>query len=172
MHSLVPDLAALGQDNARAHTTLTPVSLTRHENVIAATRRSPMLALWFLVTHRAVLMKISVSRRSGGMVGRAVAGILLGAAGAASAQVPGGTAGDAAARPSTERLEELVVIGSNIRRADMERTVPVTVIDQDAMEVRGAVLPVDLLTSLPSVVNLPQNETRLGSSGARGDNAI
>jgi outer membrane receptor protein involved in Fe transport len=33
------------------------------------------------------------------------------------------------------------------------------------------VLPSELLTSLPSVVNLPENETRLGSSGARGDNA-
>ena len=30
------------------------------------------------------------------------------------------------------------------------------------METRNAVLPAELLTSLPSVVNLPQNETRLG----------
>ena len=68
-------------------------------------------------------------------------------------------------------LQNFVVTGSNIRRADMEKIAPVTVIDQAAMEVRNAVLPVDLLTSLPSVVNLPENETRLGSSGARGDNA-
>jgi outer membrane receptor protein involved in Fe transport len=53
----------------------------------------------------------------------------------------------------------------------MEKVAPVTVLDQPAMEARNAVLPVDLLTSLPSVVNLPENETRLGSSGARGDNA-
>ncbi len=53
----------------------------------------------------------------------------------------------------------------------MEKVAPVTVIDQDAMASRQALLPVDLLTSLPSVVNLPENETRLGSSGARGDNA-
>jgi outer membrane receptor protein involved in Fe transport len=67
--------------------------------------------------------------------------------------------------------EVMIVTGSNIRRADLEQTVPMTVIDQNAMEVRSALLPADLLTSLPSVVSLPENETRLGSSGARGDNA-
>jgi iron complex outermembrane recepter protein len=69
------------------------------------------------------------------------------------------------------RVQQFVVTGSNIRRLDMEKIAPVTVIDQTAMEARNAVVPVDLLTSLPSVVNLPENETRLGSSGARGDNA-
>jgi len=68
-------------------------------------------------------------------------------------------------------LQRFVVTGSNIERLDMEKVVPITVLDQDAMIARGAVLPVDLLTSLPSVVSLPENETRLGSSGARGDNA-
>ena len=67
-------------------------------------------------------------------------------------------------------IEEVIVTGSNIRRTD-DSTVPVSVIGEEAMEVRNAMLPVDLLTSLPSVVNLPENETRLGSSGARGDNA-
>jgi iron complex outermembrane receptor protein len=71
----------------------------------------------------------------------------------------------------SDTLETVVVTGSNIRRADLESVVPVTVIDQSAIEVRNAALPVDLLTSLPSVVSLPENETRLGSSGARGDNA-
>lgn len=80
-----------------------------------------------------------------------------------------------AAEPATENtvdeLEAVVVTGSHIRRADMEKIVPITVIGEEAMEARNAVLPVELLTSLPSVVNLPENETRLGSSGARGDNA-
>ena len=71
----------------------------------------------------------------------------------------------------TVKLQKIVVTGSNIKRTDMEKIAPVTVLDQAAMEVRNAVLPADLLTSLPSVVNLPENETRLGSSGARGDNA-
>src|SRR5690606_19743670 len=71
----------------------------------------------------------------------------------------------------SQTIEEVTVTGSYIRRAPNDGTVPVSVVDQDAMEVRGALMPVDLLTSLPSVVNLPENETRLGSSGARGDNA-
>ena len=78
------------------------------------------------------------------------------------AQVPDG---------ETTELEQVVVTGSHIRRADLEKTVPITVIDEAAMETRNAALPADLLTSLPSVVSLPQNESRLGSSGARGDNA-
>src|SRR5262245_21327513 len=83
-------------------------------------------------------------------------------AGAVQAQAAGDT---------DEELAQVVVTGSRIQRADLEKTVPITVIDQAAMETRNAALPADLLTSLPSVVSLPQNESRLGSSGARGDNA-
>jgi iron complex outermembrane recepter protein len=86
-----------------------------------------------------------------------------GPATAASGAAPGGEAGEA--------VQTIVVTGSNIRRANLESVVPVTVLDQRAIEVRGALLPSELLTSLPSVANLPENETRLGSSGARGDNA-
>lgn len=95
-------------------------------------------------------------------VRQAIVGMLLGAA--ASSAVQAQSAGEDAV------LEEVVITGSNIRRSD-DGTVPVSVIGEEAMEVRNALLPVDLLTSLPSVVNLPENETRLGSSGARGDNA-
>lgn len=94
----------------------------------------------------------------------ALAGTLLGAATSAIAQ----STTDTNNQPTV--IQEVLVTGSNIRRSD-DSTVPVSVIGEEAMEVRDAVLPVDLLVSLPSVVNLPQNETRLGSSGARGDNA-
>ena len=95
-----------------------------------------------------------------------VASSLLPSLHAQSAPVALASTGDEAVE-----LQRFVVTGSNIKRLDMERIAPVTVIDQDAIDVRNAVTPVDLLTSLPSVVNLPENETRLGSSGARGDNA-
>jgi outer membrane receptor protein involved in Fe transport len=68
-------------------------------------------------------------------------------------------------------MQDFVVTGSHIRRLDLEKVAPITVLDLDAITVRQAVVPVDMLTSLPSLVNLPENETRLGSSGARGDNA-
>jgi iron complex outermembrane receptor protein len=96
-------------------------------------------------------------------ISAAIHATVLGAAGFASAQPP--------AEPNLPPvIEEIVVTGSNLRRSD-DSTVPVSVIGEEAMEVRDAVLPVDLLIALPSVVNLPENETRLGSSGARGDNA-
>ncbi len=65
----------------------------------------------------------------------------------------------------------ILVTGSLIRRTNAETTVPITVLDERTIDLRGGLLPSDLLTSLPSVSNLPENETRLGSSGARGDNA-
>ncbi|MEO7415187.1 MAG: TonB-dependent receptor [Opitutaceae bacterium] len=71
----------------------------------------------------------------------------------------------------TISLQKFVVTGSNILRTDMEKVVPITVLNQDAINARNAFTPVDLLTSLPQVTNLPENETRTGSSGARGDNA-
>ena len=98
------------------------------------------------------------------MVKLALSGLLLGAASGVTAQTPT-TGSDAAV------VEEVLVTGSNIRRTLNDGVVPVSVIGEEAMEVRAALLPVDLLSSLPSVVNLPENETRLGSSGARGDNA-
>lgn len=100
------------------------------------------------------------------MVHLALSGLLLGAFSGATAQTP--AANNSAQEPP--QIEEVLVTGSNIRRSD-DSTVPVSVIGEEAMEVRSALLPVDLLTSLPSVVNLPENESRLGSSGARGDNA-
>ncbi len=89
----------------------------------------------------------------------------------ATAQVRSLPATDEAAGDQAVELQLFVVTGSNIARLDMEKIAPVTVLDQSVLETRNAILPVDLLTSLPSVVNLPENETRLGSSGARGDNA-
>lgn len=83
-----------------------------------------------------------------------------------SAEVAPGVEGE-----STAELESVEVTGSRIRRTEVESIVPITVVGEEAMELRNPVLPVDLLTSLPSVVSLPENETRLGSSGARGDNA-
>jgi len=111
---------------------------------------------------------MSTRSPSHGQVAAVVSSILLTATALAAPQAGGQTNNEA---NSTEKLETVVVTGSNIRRADLESVVPITVIGTDAIETRNALLPSDLLTSLPSVVNLPENESRLGSSGARGDNA-
>ncbi len=106
-------------------------------------------------------------------VNQSASGVFAGALflGAALSAQAAETMASGQGKPDVVSLQNFVVTGSNIQRLDLEKVVPITVIDQDAMAARQALLPVDLLTSLPSVVNLPENETRLGSSGARGDNA-
>ena len=79
----------------------------------------------------------------------------------------------AAPPPDEEQvtLEKFVVTGSNIRRLDQEKVLPVTVFDQQAMEARDASQASDLLTALPQVTGLPGNETATLGATARGDNA-
>lgn len=71
----------------------------------------------------------------------------------------------------TVQLERYTVTGSNLRRLDQEKSLPVTVLDQDAMEARDASQPADLLAGLPQVTGLPGNETATLGATARGDNA-
>ena len=68
-------------------------------------------------------------------------------------------------------LERVTVTGSNIKRLEQEKTLPVTVIDRDAMDGRDASQASDLLTALPQVTGLPGNETATLGATARGDNA-
>ena len=65
----------------------------------------------------------------------------------------------AAPRDEAVKLEAFTVVGSNIRRLDVEKVLPVTVFDTAAIEVRDAAQPSDLLTALPQVTGLPGNET-------------
>lgn len=76
-----------------------------------------------------------------------------------------------ASRDETVKLEAFTVTGSNIRRIEVEKVLPVTVFDAAAIEVRDAAQPSDLLTALPQVTGLPGNETATLGATARGDNA-
>src|SRR5687767_13346158 len=67
---------------------------------------------------------------------------------------PGSTSGE-----EVVKLEAFSVTGSNIRRLEVEKVLPITVFDTAAMEVRDAAQPSDLLTALPQVTGLPGNET-------------
>ncbi len=88
--------------------------------------------------------------------------VLVAAAHAQSAPAPG---------DETVKLEAFTVTGSNIKRLEMEKALPVSIIDRDVIEARDAQTPVDLLTALPQVVNVPLNETSTLGAGARGDNS-
>lgn len=95
------------------------------------------------------------------------AGVLAAVALAAGPALPAQTASPAGEQPIT--LEAFTVTGTNIKRMDMENVLPVTVISREAMEARSAITPVDMLTSLPQVTNIPLNEAATGGLGARGD---
>jgi outer membrane receptor protein involved in Fe transport len=69
------------------------------------------------------------------------------------------------------KLEAFTVTGSNIKRLDLENVLPVTVLTRDLIESRNALTPVELLTALPQVTNVPMNEASSGGANARGDNA-
>ncbi|MET0281675.1 MAG: TonB-dependent receptor [Steroidobacteraceae bacterium] len=98
----------------------------------------------------------------------AVAAILAGCvapyAGASEAE-----ASRAAESEAEIELEEAVVTGSSLRRLDAEDVLPVTVLGEDAMNLRDATTPAEMLTALPQVTNVPANEQPRGGAGARGD---
>ncbi|MBI5768834.1 MAG: TonB-dependent receptor [Verrucomicrobia bacterium] len=68
-------------------------------------------------------------------------------------------------------LEAVSVTGSNFKRLDQEKVLPVTVFSKDIIDVRNAITPVELLTALPQVTNVPLNESTAGGANSRGDNA-
>ncbi len=69
------------------------------------------------------------------------------------------------------RLEPFAVTGTNVRRADEEKVLPVSVLDRALLDTRDASQPSDLLTALPMVTGLPLNETATLGAQARGDHA-
>ncbi len=79
----------------------------------------------------------------------------------------------APARPAGDnvQLETFTVTGSNLRRLDQEKVLPVTIVDRDFIETRGASSPVELLVALPQVVSVPLNESAISGADARGDHA-
>ena len=66
-------------------------------------------------------------------------------------------------------LEAMSVTGSNIKRMDIEKVLPVTIISQDSMSARNALTPIDLITALPQLTSVPFNEATSGGAAARGD---
>lgn len=72
---------------------------------------------------------------------------------------------------SVLKLEAYTVTGSNIKRVDMEKTLPVTIITAEEIEARDAATPMDLLAGIPFITDFPENETAVNAVAGRGDNA-
>jgi outer membrane receptor protein involved in Fe transport len=100
-----------------------------------------------------------------------VLAVLAGAAALRAQTAPTPPPAAAAPREEAVKLEAFTVTGSNIKRLEMEKVLPVTVIDSSAIDIRDASQPSDLLTALPQVTGLPGNETATLGATARGDNA-
>lgn len=69
----------------------------------------------------------------------------------------------------SEPLEEIIVTGSNLRRTRAEGALPVTVIDQSEINLRGGSTGADLFATLPFASPPAINEGTIASQGARGD---
>lgn len=66
-------------------------------------------------------------------------------------------------------LTTFTVTGSNIRRMDQEKVLPVLTIDKSFLEARNASTPIEVIASLPQIPNVPQNESANGGATQRGD---
>jgi iron complex outermembrane recepter protein len=70
------------------------------------------------------------------------------------------------------QLETVTVsTGTNIKRLDIEKVLPVTVLDREAIEIRNPATPVEMLQSLPQVTGSSTNEFGQSPIGGRGDAA-
>lgn len=77
----------------------------------------------------------------------------------------------AAPPESPLQLEAYTVTGSNIKRVDMEKTLPVAIITTEELAARDAVTPMDQLMGIPYITDFPENETSVNAVAGRGDNA-
>ena len=68
-------------------------------------------------------------------------------------------------------LEEVLVTGSRIARADIDSASPVTVIERAEMEITGLTDVGDLLQSMPSMSGSPIGTTTISVCAARGSRA-
>jgi iron complex outermembrane recepter protein len=84
-----------------------------------------------------------------------------------AANEPAATSSGAEAGDSST-LSEVIVTGTSIKRADVA-ALPVTIMSPDQMKLRDGNTPADMLTALPTVVNVPINDSNQGGAGARGD---
>ncbi len=98
----------------------------------------------------------------------AVSALTAGAVGQVAPLALPSAAGEA---DSTVKLEAFTVTGSNIKRLEQERILPVTSLQAGQLEIYDPGQPSDLLASLPMASGLPGNEAALATQNARGDNA-
>lgn len=68
-------------------------------------------------------------------------------------------------------MEAFTVTGSNIKRIDQEKLLPVTIFGTDELEARDAATPMNFFESVAYITDIPENETPTNAIAGRGDNA-
>ncbi|QYM78517.1 TonB-dependent receptor [Horticoccus luteus] len=68
-----------------------------------------------------------------------------------------------------QKLEAFVVTGSNIKRVDEEKMLPVSTFDTEDIDVRAAATPAEFFEYLPQAGEMPINEESTLGASARGD---
>src|SRR5688572_3711626 len=95
---------------------------------------------------------------------------------AASVPLPAQTAAsearrtDTGAKAETAIMEAFTVTGTNIRRIDEEKTLPITVIEMDEIVARSTPTAADFFETITSNGGMVLNETNVLGADARGDN--
>lgn len=93
---------------------------------------------------------------------------MIAVASTAQAQSPASSLPVAASAAATDTVD-IVVTGTNLRRTQAEGALPITVIDESDIALRGGSTGADLFASLPMASPPAINESVIGSQAARGD---
>jgi outer membrane receptor protein involved in Fe transport len=88
---------------------------------------------------------------------------------APAASSDGSTAPAGTKNDEVVQMDAFSVTGSNIARMDSEKVLPVTQLNNDSMDARNALQPIQMITALPEVDGVPANESANGGAGQRGD---
>lgn len=97
------------------------------------------------------------------------AAILAAVTASSSAHAQSAQSPDADRNVASGQVEEIIVTGSYLRRTKDEGALPVTVIDQSDIDLRGGSTGADLFATLPFAGPPAINEATIASQGARGD---
>ena len=69
----------------------------------------------------------------------------------------------------TIKLEAFAVTGSHLKRLEQEKALPVTVVTDEDIKLRGVATPAELFASLPQAGRVPIGESQASGADARGD---
>lgn len=74
-----------------------------------------------------------------------------------------------AAEKGVVQLQDFTVTGTFLKRLEEEKALPVTIVTEEEIKLRGVVTPAELFASLPQAGRVPISESQASGADARGD---